>query len=108
MPAFDFIKTNPVTTASAAITAVGTVLGAFWAIDSHYASAAELAAAKSEFAQQIVQMRADQLDDKVFELQVKQNQQRGKLSPQDAAMLERYKRKLDEVHSQMKSEQKGK
>jgi len=97
------IKENPITTAATVIGAIATILGALWAFDGHYASAADLQIVQQTFAQQITQQRADDLDDKVFALQLKKNEQKGKLSPTDQAMLDRYTRKLNEVQTQLKS-----
>ncbi len=105
MPVLSFLKTNPIASASAAISTIIAILGALWALDSHYASAADLESTKATFTKELIQLRADQLDDKIFELQLKQNKQKGTLSPEDGAMLERYKRKLDEVHTEMKEAQ---
>jgi hypothetical protein len=98
----DLIKTRPLATASATISAVVAILGALWAFDSHYATAADLQDVKQTFVKQVTQMRADDLDDKIFALQLKQNKN-GKLDPVDSAMLDRYTRQLQMIQDQLKT-----
>ena len=97
------MRENPLTTGASAIGAIATILGALWAFDGHYATAADLQQTQQTFTQQVTQMREDAIDDKIFELQLKQNQQKGKLSPIDAALLDRYQRKLQELQTQLKA-----
>lgn len=99
----NLIKEKPIATASATITTVIAILGAFWAFDSHYATAADVQDVKQSFSKQVTQMRADDLDDKIFALQLKKNKQGGKLDPVDAAMLDRYTRQLEQAQDQLKS-----
>jgi ClpP class serine protease len=106
----NFFTDKPLATASATVSAVIAILGAFWALDSHYATAADVQTIKQEimetkqgFAKQVTQMRSDDLDDKIFALQLKKNQQGGKLSAIDEAMLERYQRQEQQVQDQIKA-----
>ena len=96
------IKENPITSAATAIGGIATILGALWAFDGHYASAADLQAVQQTFSKQLTQQRVDNLDDKIFELELKKNKQNGRLSPEDAAMLDRYHRRMDEAKDQLK------
>jgi len=97
----EFIKEKPLATASATVSAVIAILGAFWAFDSHYATAADLQTVQKNFSIQISQDRASDLDDKIFALQLKKNQQGGKLSAIDEAMLERYTRQYQEIQDRI-------
>jgi len=90
----DFIKQNPLKVAGAVASSAAAILSAIWAIDSHYASAADLQAVQQTLAQQIIQLRVNDLDDKIFMLVLKKNQQSGKLDPVDSAMFDRYSRQM--------------
>jgi len=96
-------KDNPLITASALVSAVIAILGAFWALDSHYATAADMQAFQNSVTQQLIQLRSDDLDNKIFALQRKKAKHNGKLDPDDEAVLERYKRQFDQLQSQLKS-----
>lgn len=102
----DIIKQNPLKAAGALASSIAAILGAFWTLDSHYASAADLQVVQQTFATQMSQNRADDLDDRIFMLQLKQNQQGGKLDPIDAAMLERYQRKLKGIQEEQVRQQR--
>lgn len=101
-----FIKHKSIATASASISGIVAILGALWAIDGHYASAADLQNVQQTFSKQMTQMRADDLDDKIFALELKKNKQYGRLEPIDAAMLERYTRQSKQAQDQLKDEMK--
>jgi len=95
-------KDNPLITTSALVSAVIAILGAFWAFDSHYATAADVENIQKSFTQQLIQLRSDDLDNKIFSLQRKKAKQNGKLDPDDEAVLERYQRQFDQLQSQLK------
>lgn len=104
----NFIKEKPLASASATVSAIIAILGAFWAINNHYATAADLQAVQQQivdtrqgFSKQVTQMRINDLDDKVFALQLKQNQNNGKLDAIDAAMLQRYQRQEQQLTDQL-------
>lgn len=102
----EFFKSSAFKTASATIGSIGAILGTLWALDSHYASAADLENIQKAFAQQIQQIRASDIDDKIFMLEIKKNTQQGQLDPVDAAMLDRYTRQQKTLQfEQLKSQQ---
>jgi hypothetical protein len=70
------------------------ILGSIWAIDSHYASAADVQAIQKSFDIQFIKMQQTTDEDKLFELDIKKQAQGGKLDPVDAALYERYVRRL--------------
>lgn len=103
----EFVKSAAFKSIATGITAVTTILGGMWALDSHYASAAEVEHIQRGFSQQIMQMRADDIDDKIFMLQLKKNSQQGRLDPVDAAMLDRHERQLRSIQNQQAKEAKS-
>lgn len=78
------------------------VLGAFAAawgyVDTHYASAADVERLSKEFRLQTYDLRKRQLNDKIFELEFKQNSK--KLSDLEQAQLNSAKRELAEIVTQ--------
>lgn len=74
------------------------LLGSLWAIDTHYASAEDVNKVQREVNSQIYQLRVEKIEDELFRLDMKKQQQNGKLDPMDAALYERYTRKLREHH----------
>jgi hypothetical protein len=83
------------------IKTIGSVLGSIvavltgvWALDSHYASAADVANLQRGFEEQIRYLRQEKVEDALFELDLKKQQQGGKLSPIDQALYERFSRRL--------------
>lgn len=96
-----------------AVSAVGVIIGAAFAIDSRYASAQEVKQYKGEVATQIQHqtvelqrqtaiLRKQTIEDKLFELDVKREQNSG-LSPVDSAVYKRYDRQLQDVNQQLGS-----
>jgi len=80
--------------AAAVVAALSTLIGAPLFVDARYAHASDVKESQArEAAQtrlQITQIRIDDLEDKLFALESK-----AKKSLEDAAMIERYKRRLD-------------
>lgn len=79
------------------VTGAITILGGIWALDSHYASAADVSHLQRSMESQITQIRADRIEDELFKLDAKKQAQGGKLDPIDSAIYERYLRKLQET-----------
>jgi len=76
------------------------IVGGLAFIDSRYAHAEDEARAHQEQTNAMQEFRKDDLEDKVFILQLKKAQaaeQRKKFDPLDAALLERYQKKLDKL-----------
>lgn len=102
-----FNITNKLKTIAASLGAVVAILGSIWAIDTHYASAADVAAIKQELGSQIQQMRTEKVEDQLFELDTKKAAQNGKLSPQDQALYDRYMRRLQSIQDVNKDSKTG-
>lgn len=83
-------------TGVATISAVAMLLGSVWAIDSHYASAADVEKIQKSVDSKITQFQQQQLENQLFLLDMKKQQQNGNLDPVDAAMAERYRRQLQQ------------
>ena len=75
-------------------TGIMAILGAIWAVDSHYASAADVQSVQRSVEGQIRALRQERIEDELFKLDIKKETQGGKLSPEDSALRERYIRKL--------------
>lgn len=84
-------------TISSIVGAIVAILGSIWALDNHYASAADVEKMDRSFSTQINQLRQEKVEDELFALDVKKQSQNGRLSPVDQAMYERYKRRLQET-----------
>ena len=92
---------------AASFGAVVAILGSIWAIDTHYASAADVAAIKQDLTSQIQQMRREKVEDVLFDLDQKKAAHNGKLSPEDQANYDRQTRRLQEIQQQQNSTNKG-
>jgi hypothetical protein len=84
------------------VAGVVAILGSIWAIDSHYASAADVQAIQKSFDAQFIKIQQTNDEDKMFELDIKKQTQGGKLDPVDAALYERYLRRLQVNTAQQK------
>lgn len=81
---------------SSTIVAVVAIMGAFWAIDSHYAAAADVHKLQQSIESQVRLIRQERIEDEIFKLDVKK-EQRGKLTPEEAALYQRYTRRLQQT-----------
>ena len=90
-------KSGFLKTGAATISAVAMLLGSVWAIDSHYASAADVEKIQKSVDNKITQFQQQHLENQVFLLDMKKQQQNGQLDPVDAAMAERYRRQLQQL-----------
>lgn len=79
------------------------ILGAFWAIDNHYASAADVQVMQRSMETQIRSLKIERTEDEVFKLEMKKQAQKGKLSPEDEALYQRYLRKLNETNKEQRA-----
>lgn len=97
-------KSGFLKTGAATISAVAMLLGSVWAIDSHYASAADVEKIQRSVDSKITQFQQQHLENQVFLLDMKKQQQNGVLDPVDAAMAERYRRQLQQLDNNNKSD----
>ncbi len=79
------------------------IFGAFWAIDNHYASAADVQVMQRSMETQIRSLKIERTEDEVFKLEMKKQAQKGKLSPEDEAMYQRYLRKLNDANKEQRA-----
>jgi len=79
------------------------ILGAFWAIDNHYASAADVQVMQRSMETQIRSLKIERTEDEVFKLEMKKQTQKGKLSPEDTALYQRYLRKLSDTNKEQRA-----
>lgn len=108
---------NPLKIASASIATVVAILGSIWAIDSHYASAADVNQIKAEVKSQLqelqvdttlqtYQLRREMLRDKIEDLNLKEDSQ--KLTPYETRQRDRYVEEVRNVDSILNSAQRSK
>ena len=88
---------------SSTVVSVVALLGGFWAIDNHYASAADVQVMQRSMETQIRSLKLERTEDEVFKLDMKKQAQKGKLSPEDEALYQRYLRKLNETNKEQRA-----
>lgn len=88
---------------SSTVGAVIAILGGVWAIDSHYASAADIGLLQRSMETQVRSLRIERTEDELFKLDMKKQAQNGKLSPEDEAMYQRYLRKLTDANKEQRA-----
>ncbi len=100
--------------AVAAVPGVLTILGGIWAINNHYASAADIEKVQKKMEDHVVgvqrsletqvrSLRQERADDEIFKLEMKKASQKGRLSPEDSAMLERFLRRSAETNKEQRA-----
>lgn len=105
MAIIDTFKESPLKAAGATISGIAAILGSIWALDNHYASAADITEFKTSVQAEIKQIKVDtslqtyqlrreMLRDKVDDLNIKEDS--GKLSPYEVRQRQRY---VDEIGS---------
>lgn len=93
--------------ASTVIVPIVAILGGVWALDSHYASAADVTQLQRSVENQVRSLKIERSEDEVFKLDMKKQAQGGKLSPEDAAIHERYLRKLNEAQRDQRNAERA-
>lgn len=88
---------------SSTVVSVVALLGGFWAIDNHYASAADVQVMQRSMETQIRSLKIERTEDELFKLDMKKQAQRGKLTPEDEALYQRYLRKLTDANKEQRS-----
>lgn len=101
MTMLEKVKENPWKIFIGSAGSIIAIVGALFTLDARYAHAADVERNKQE-TQQIIRetstvLRKQMIEDKLFELDVKEAQANGRLSPIDSALKERYKRQLREL-----------
>jgi hypothetical protein len=81
-------------TVGSVVSAVVAILGSIWAIDSHYASAADVARMQQSMEYNVRQLRIEQTEDELFKLDAKKQAQGGRLEPMEQALHDRYVRRI--------------
>ena len=67
------------------IATVAIILGGFWGIDQHYASAKDVEDLKQSLETQVRVLRQERTEDEISRLVAKKETQNGKLSPEETA-----------------------
>ncbi len=102
MAMMDTLKNNAGKLAFGSAGTIFTLVGALFTVDARYAHAADVEKDKVQ-TQRVIQqtsvtLRKQMLEDKLFELDVKQASAKDqKLVPAESAMKERYERQLREI-----------
>lgn len=96
-------KENTIKIGLSTIATIVALIGAVFTLDARYAHAEDVERDKIETQKIIRQtttiLRKQMIEDKLFELDIKQQQDTDRrLSPIDTALQQRYKRQLDELH----------
>lgn len=100
-------RENPLKSIFGAAGSVIAIVTALFAVDARYAHAADVEKDKKE-TNQIIQetaiiLRKSAVEDKLFELDVRQAQSPSqRLSPLDSALQQRYRRQLDDLNVRKK------
>ena len=82
---------------------VASLLGAFWVIDNHYASAADVQNIQRSMETQVRSLKIERTEDELFKLDMKRSAQKGKLTPEDEALYQRYTRKLGDANKEQRA-----
>lgn len=88
------------------LTIVGSVGGGFIYLDTNYASAADLKKLEQNLKRDRLFDRAQDLQNKIFELEFKQRQTPREFTALDAAILERSKQEIREIQRRMRDLEK--
>lgn len=101
------VTTNAISKAlkilSSTVVPLAAVMGAFWAIDNHYASAADVQIMQRSLETQVRSLKIERTEDELFKLDMKKQAQHGRLSPEDEALYQRYLRKLSDANKEQRS-----
>jgi hypothetical protein len=109
----NFIKDNLLKVLSGILSLIITIVGTAIAIDERYAHAGELEEVRKQAAdsinrqqtemnRSILILRKQNIDDKLFELDVKKSQSKSQqLGPMDDALYQRYNRQAAEIERQL-------
>ena len=105
MAVIQSVKENPIKFLFASSGTIITLVGALFAIDARYAHAADvdqnLASMKGQIQKSIIYIRKQNLEDKLFEFDIKKSQAKnGKLSPIDQALRDHYQTQLNDLLKQ--------
>lgn len=96
------VKENPLKFLFASSGTIITLVGALFAIDARYAHEIDvnqnLTNMKSQIQKSVVYIRKQNLEDKLFEFDMKSSQSKnGKLSPVDQALRDHYQTQLNDL-----------
>ncbi len=89
------VKENPLKSLAATVAAAGVILTAVFTIDGRYAHAGDVVSESVKQQRQIVDLQANNLEDKIFELELRKTSK--SWQPTDQVLLDRYKRRFMEV-----------
>jgi hypothetical protein len=89
-------------TVGSVISGLVAILGSIWALDSHYASAADVERLQRSVESHVRQLRQERAEDELLKLSVKKQVQNGKLDPVDAALYDRYSRRINDTQKEEK------
>jgi len=107
MTMIETIKENPWKILFGSASSIIAIIGALFALDARYAHAADVEKAKIEtkfyIQETALTIRKQNLEDKLFELELKRAQSKDqKLSPMEQALHDRYTRQSQEISSRNK------
>lgn len=81
------------------LTLIGTIVGGWVYLEANFASAADLRAVEKGFNKSMLELRQKSVEDRIFELELKQSQSPRQFQTIDKALLERYKREAEDIRA---------
>ena len=97
--------TISIKTISTTIGGIVAILTGIWAIDSHYASAADVQQMQRSVEYQVRAIKVERDEDELFKLDIKKQTQGGTLEPAEEALRQRYARRLEQARQEEKKTQ---
>ena len=94
--------TISIKTISTTLGGIVAILGSIWAIDSHYASAADVQLMQRSVEAQVRTMKLERDEDELLKLDMKKQAQGGTLDPGEEALRQRYVRRLEKSQAEEK------
>jgi hypothetical protein len=89
-------------TVSTTLGGIVAILTGIWALDSHYASAADVQQIQRSIEYQVRAMKVERDEDELLKLDMKKQAQGGKLEPPEEALRQRYARRLEKAQIEEK------
>ncbi len=96
------LKDNPVKSTLSVVGSIATLVGALFALDARYAHAGDVQTYQKSVQKQLIQMQHDNVDSKVFEMELRKSSKPKQWTTVDQAILDKYKRDLEGLDTQKK------
>lgn len=90
----DVVQSNPLKSLAAFVGSASIILAAVFGFDDRYAHAGDLLRYQNQVQSQLTEYRMQDLENRVFELELRKGNLPATWTPSDEAILGRYKRQL--------------